>query len=151
MVAPRWGYPGDIPRLRGLTPDTSLFDPSVLIANSFLEGLLMKLIIATACLAVSLGLATHALADGRTVATLQQPVAKPTQFVVNNAIWDCEQSSCVADNAHDMYFGASECHDVAKHAGAAVAEFKSDAKTLQPTSLDRCNTGLEPKTTTASR
>jgi hypothetical protein len=111
----------------------------------------MKLVIAVACLAASLSLATHALADGRTVVTLQQPVAKHTQFVVNNAIWDCDQTSCVSANAHDMYFGASECHDVARHAGVAVADFKSDSKALQPASLDRCNTGLEPKTTTASR
>ena len=110
----------------------------------------MKLVIALACLGVSLSLATHALADGRTVATLQQPIATNTQFLANGAIWDCEGSTCVASNTPDQTFGASQCHDVAKRLGA-VAEFKNDYKTLQPTSLDRCNAGTTPKTTTASR
>jgi len=110
----------------------------------------MKLVIALACLATSLTLATHALADGRTVATLQQPIAAKTTFIANGAIWDCEGSTCVASNTPDQTFGPSQCRDVAKRLGA-VAEFKNDYKTLQPASLDRCNTGLTPKTTTASR
>ena len=111
----------------------------------------MKLIIALACLATSLTLATHALADGRTVATLQQPIAAKTTFLANGAIWDCDQTTCVAGNTPDQTFGPSQCREVAKHAGAPVIEFKNDYKTLQPTSLDRCNTGLPAKTTTASR
>ena len=110
----------------------------------------MKLIIALGCLIASLSLATHALADGQVTATLQQPVAAKTQFVVNGLIWDCAGTSCVASNVPIQNFGASYCRDVAKRAGP-VAEFKNDAKTLEPASLDRCNTGLAPKTTTASR
>ena len=110
----------------------------------------MKLVIAVACLAASLSLATHALADGRTTATLQQPIAAKTQFIANGAIWDCEGSTCVASNTPDQTFGPGQCHDVAKRVGA-VAEFKNDYKTLQSTSLDRCNAGLTAKTTTASR
>jgi hypothetical protein len=125
-------------------------DPSFLTAKSLSEGFLMKLIIAVACLAASLSLATHALADGRTEATLVQPVAAKTQFVANGVIWDCEGSSCVASSTPTASFGPTQCHDVAKHAGA-VSEFKNDYKTLEPTSLDRCNAGVPPKTTTASR
>jgi hypothetical protein len=110
----------------------------------------MKLAIAVACLAASLSLATLAHADP-TVATLQQPVAKPTQFIVNSAIWDCSGSTCTADNAQDMYFGPGECHAVALKAHVAVADFKSTAKTLQPGSLDQCNAGVAPKAVTASR
>ncbi len=110
----------------------------------------MKLIIALACLGASLTLATHALADGRTVATLQQPIAAKVQFIANGAIWDCEGSTCVAGNTPDQTFGASQCRDVARHVGQVV-EFKNDVKALQPASLDRCNTGLTAKTTTASR
>jgi hypothetical protein len=110
----------------------------------------MKLALALACLATSLSLASHALADGRTTATLQQPIAAKTQFIANGSIWDCEGSTCVAGNTPDQTFGSSQCHDVAKHVGA-VAEFKNDYKTLQPTLLDRCNNGLTVKTTTASR
>ena len=110
----------------------------------------MKLIIALACLGASLALANNALADGRTTATLQQPVAAKTQFIANGAIWDCEGTTCVASNTPDQTFGPGQCHDVAKRYGAVV-EFKNDYKTLQPASLDRCNTGLTAKTTTASR
>jgi len=110
----------------------------------------MKLAIAIACLAASLSLATHAFADGRTEATLQQPIAAKTQFIANGAIWDCEGQSCVASNTPDQTFGASQCRDVAKRVGT-VTEFKNEYKTLQSASLDRCNAGLAPKTTTASR
>jgi hypothetical protein len=101
----------------------------------------MRFVIAAACVAAALSVATNALADGPAVATLQQPVAKPIQFVSNSAIWDCEGSTCTAANAQEMYFGASECHEVAKHAGA-VSGFKDSSKTLQQASLDRCNAGL---------
>jgi hypothetical protein len=110
----------------------------------------MKLVIAVACLAASLSLATHALADGRTTATLQQPIAAKTQFIANGAIWDCEGATCVAGNTPDQTFGPGQCHDVAKRVGPVV-EFKNDYKSLQSASLDRCNAGLTAKTTTASR
>jgi hypothetical protein len=110
----------------------------------------MKLAFGAACFAASLSLATVALAD-TTVATLSQPVAKPTQFVVNSAIWDCSGTTCVADNAQSMYFGPGECRSVALKAHVAVTDFKSDAKTLQPALLDQCNAGLAPKSITASR
>ena len=53
----------------------------------------MKLVIAAACLAVSVSLASHAFADGRTVVTLQQPVAAKTKFVAGGAVWNCEAST----------------------------------------------------------
>jgi hypothetical protein len=111
----------------------------------------MKLAFAAACVVATLSLATTALADGLTTATLQQPVAKKTQFIANGAIWDCADTTCVAANTPDQTFGIGECHNVAKHAGVAVAEFKTTSKSLQAASLDQCNSGLAPKTTTASR
>ena len=109
----------------------------------------MKLAIALACLIASLSLATHALAD--TTATLQQPVAKPTQFIVDHAMWDCKDTTCVSSLVEPMYFGAQECHAVAKNAGVAVADFKtSNAKTLRTADLDKCNAGLAPKTSVAA-
>ena len=103
----------------------------------------MRFLIAGACVALALSAATSASADSPAVATLQQPLAKRIQFVSNAAIWDCKGSTCTADNAQDMHFGASECHDVAKHAGL-VSEFKNSSKTLPQASLDRCNDGLSP-------
>ena len=110
----------------------------------------MKLVIAIGCLIASLSLATHALADGQVTATLQQPIAAKKQFIANGAIWDCAGTTCVASNVPVQNFGPSLCRDVAKHAGP-VADFTNSAKSLEPASLDKCNTGLAPKTTTASR
>jgi hypothetical protein len=103
----------------------------------------MKLVVAAACVAAGISLGTAALADSPAVATLQQPIAKPIQFISNAAIWDCEGSSCTAANAQDMYFGPSECHEVARRAGP-VSEFKNAGKTLQQPALARCNAGLSP-------
>jgi hypothetical protein len=111
----------------------------------------MKLAFAAACLVATLSIATGALADGQTTATLQQPIAKKVQFIANGAIWDCADTTCVAANTPDQTFGIGECHAVAKHTGVAVAEFKTTSKALQSASLDQCNAGLAPKTTTASR
>jgi hypothetical protein len=112
----------------------------------------MKLAYAAACLAATLSLATNALAEGRTVATLQQPIAKKTQFIAKGAIWDCEDTACVADHTPDQTFGPDQCHKVAKAAGVAVADFKTDYVSLKPAALDQCNAGLTPKSpVTASR
>ena len=109
----------------------------------------MKLALALACLIASLSLATHSLAD--TTAALQQPVAKPSQFIVDHAMWDCSGTTCVSSGVEEMYFGAQECHSVAKNAGVAVADFKtSNTRTLKSAELDKCNAGLAPKTSVAT-
>ena len=112
----------------------------------------MKLAFAAACLVASLSLATNALADGRTVATLAQPIAKKAQFIIKGAVWDCADTTCVADNTPDQTFGMDECHQVAKHAGVSVVDFSTSAKALQNASLEQCNAGLSAKSSvTASR
>ena len=101
----------------------------------------MKLIIATACLLASLTLATHALADGRTVVTLQQPISAKKEFTLTRGVWHCEQTSCVSSYTPDQTFGVSQCRGVALKAGP-VADFKNDDHALTPAELDRCNAGL---------
>ncbi len=108
----------------------------------------MKLVIATACLLASITLATHALADGRTVVTLQQPLAAKKEFVVAGGVWKCESTTCVAGYTPDETFGADQCREVARRAGP-VADFKDEYHSLQPAQLDRCNHGLV-KTSVAS-
>ena len=108
----------------------------------------MKLAIALACLIASLSLASHSFAE--TTATLQQPVAKPTQFIVDHALWDCKDTTCVSSLVEPMYFGAQECHAVAKNAGVAVADFKNTTHTLKSAEVDKCNAGLTPKTSVAA-
>jgi hypothetical protein len=113
------------------------------LGKAWKQGVVMRFVVAAACIAASLSFGTAALADSPVVAALQQPIAKPIQFISNAAIWDCEGSTCTAANAQDMYFGPSECHEVAKRAGP-ISEFKNASKTLQQAALDRCNAGLSP-------
>jgi len=109
----------------------------------------MKLVIAAACLAASLSLASHALADGRTVVTLQQPLPAATQFVAGGAAWRCEGATCIASYTPDETFGPSQCRAVAKQAGPVVS-FQDETRTLQPAMLDRCNANIGPKTSLAA-
>jgi hypothetical protein len=108
----------------------------------------MKLVISVACLAASLALATHALADGRTVVTLQQPLAKHVDFIVNGAIWRCDGATCAAI-VPEQTLGVNQCRSVALHAGL-VASAQNDAHTLQQAQLEQCNAGLAPRSTVAS-
>lgn len=111
----------------------------------------MKLAIAVACLAASLALASHALADGRTVATLQQPVASKTSFTVDGGVWRCEGSACIASYTPDLSFTVSQCRDVAKRVHTPVTEFRDEQNhTLTQDRLDRCNAGIAPTTVAAS-
>jgi hypothetical protein len=111
----------------------------------------MKLVIAAACLVASLSLATHALADGRTVATLQQPVASKTEFTVDGGVWRCDQSACIASYTPDQSFGVSQCRDVARLAKSPVVSFEDEQhNTLQPAKLDKCNDGFAPSRTVAA-
>jgi hypothetical protein len=105
----------------------------------------MRVFFAAGCVIAGVLAATSAFADSAVVATLQQPVAKPFKFVASQVLWECDGSKCVSSTAHDMYFGASECHEVARHAGI-IASFKNDDLTLAQVSLDRCNAGVQPKT-----
>lgn len=109
----------------------------------------MKLVIAAACLVASLSLASHAFADGRTVVTLQQPVATKAQFVAGGAVWRCEATTCIAGYTPDETFGPTQCHELAKQAGP-VASFEDEHHTLQPTALDKCNANIAPHTSLAA-
>jgi len=110
----------------------------------------MKLAIAAACLAAGLTLASQAFADGRTVVTLAQPVAKPVEFVALGGVWRCADTTCVAEATQEETFGWTQCHAVAREAGSRVTEFKDEYHTLQPAALDRCNAHIGGAPQTAS-
>ena len=110
----------------------------------------MKLALAAACLAAGLSLASSAFADGRTVVTLDQPIAKPIEFVAVGGVWRCADTSCVAEATQEETFGWTQCHAVAKQAGARVTGFKDDYHTLQAAQLDRCNAHIGGAAQTAS-
>ena len=108
----------------------------------------MKLIIATACLLATLGVASHALADGRSVLTLQQPLAKHVDFIADNAMWRCDGTTCAA-SVDSQTLGVNQCRAVALHVGP-VAAAENDGHTLKSDQLDHCNAGLAPHATVAS-
>jgi hypothetical protein len=111
----------------------------------------MKLHLAAACAAFTLGLAGSALADGTVTVSLESPVSGHTKFIAAHAVFDCEGTTCVAalapDDASDVY----ACKDVAKKVGRVVSykEFKA----LDDKSISKCNlAAAAPKTIgTASR
>jgi hypothetical protein len=108
----------------------------------------MKLALAAACLAASLGLASTALADGRTIVTLEQPLAKHVDFIVNGAIWNCDGATCSAA-VEQQTLGVQQCHTVALKVGP-VANAVNGNRTLAATQLDQCNTGIGSRSTVAS-
>jgi hypothetical protein len=107
----------------------------------------MKLAIAAGCLAVSLAVATSALADGRSVLTLQQPVARHVDFIVNGAIWNCDGATCSAA-VEPQTLGVQQCHTVALKVGP-VASAQNGVHSLAADQLDACNHGIAPRTTVA--
>jgi hypothetical protein len=115
-----------------------------------MEGFLMKLAIAAACLVAGLTLASQAFADGRTVVTLEQPVTKPIEFVADGGVWRCADTTCIAGVTQEETFGWTQCHAVAKQAGSRVTAFKDDDHILQAAALDRCNAHIGGASQTAS-
>ncbi|HEX3917467.1 MAG TPA: hypothetical protein VHW60_09030 [Caulobacteraceae bacterium] len=108
----------------------------------------MKLQLAGACLLATLGLATAAMADSQTTITLQQPLAKHVDFIVNGAMWRCDGATCAAF-VPEQTLGVGQCHSVALKVGP-VASAQNDAHTLASDQLDKCNTGIVSHTTVAS-
>jgi hypothetical protein len=108
----------------------------------------MKLAIAAGCLAVSLALASTALADGRSIVTLQQPLAKHIDFIVNGAIWNCDGATCSAA-VEPQTLGVQQCHTVALKAGP-VAGAANSGRSLAADQIDACNHGIAPRSTVAS-
>ena len=111
----------------------------------------MKLAIAAACLVVSLALATHLHAEGRTTATLEQPAPARLKFVAAGAQWICENSSCVASYTPQDPIGVSECRELSRQIGR-LSGFQDEYRTLNAADIERCNKGA-PATpaVTASR
>jgi hypothetical protein len=111
----------------------------------------MKLHLAAAFAAFTLGLAGSAFADGTVTVALESPISGHTKFIAAHAVFDCEGSTCVAavapDDADDVY----ACKDVAKKIGRVTAykEFKA----LDDKAISKCNlSAAAPKTIgTASR
>ncbi|MHB8528824.1 MAG: CC_3452 family protein [Caulobacteraceae bacterium] len=110
----------------------------------------MKLRLATACAVIVLGLAGSALADGRVIATLESPQAPRKDLIAANAVWNCADSTCVAQLAPDDSGTLDGCKELARKVGRLTAykEFKPlDAKTLA-----KCNAAAgAPRIGTASR
>ena len=96
----------------------------------------MKIQFAAACAVLSLGMTSAAFADGRVVATLEQP--QSAKFIAAHSTWSCANGACVTGIAPDDAGTVEGCKDVAKKMGRVVsyAEFN---KPLDAKSLAKCN------------
>jgi hypothetical protein len=97
----------------------------------------MKLNLASACAVFALACAGSALADGTVTATLENPVAKPIKFIAAHAVFNCEETTCIAGIAPDDASDANACMDVAKQVGRIVSY--KEFKPLDEKNLARCN------------
>ena len=97
----------------------------------------MKLNLASACAIFTLVCAGSALAAGMVTATLESPVAKPIKFIAAHAVFNCEETTCVAGLAPDDANDANACMDVAKRVGRIVSY--KEFKPLDERNLARCN------------
>lgn len=109
----------------------------------------MKLALAVACLTASLALASQAMADGRSILTLQQPLTKHVDFIVNGAIWNCDGATCTAA-VEAQTLGVQQCHTVARRVGP-VASAENSGHSLDAADLQACNRGVASKSTIASK
>jgi hypothetical protein len=107
----------------------------------------MKTYLSTACALVALALAGSALAEGTVKVTLEAPVAGHVKLIAAHAVFNCEETTCVAAAAPDDANDVFACKDLAKHVGrvASYAEFKP----LDDKGLAKCNDAA-PKTATVA-
>lgn len=101
----------------------------------------MKLALAAACLVASFSLAGPVFAEGRAVAQLEKPLTSKVEVIAGHAVWECEQTSCVATETPAIPLGAAECRELARHVGAII-DLKDESHALQPVDLQRCDAGF---------
>jgi hypothetical protein len=101
----------------------------------------MKLALAAACLVATVSLAGNVFAEGRAVAQLEKPLASKVEVIAGHAVWDCEQSTCIATATPGVPVGAADCHELARHVGAII-DLKDESHALQPVDLQRCDAGF---------
>ncbi|MBA3811032.1 MAG: hypothetical protein H0X27_05190 [Caulobacteraceae bacterium] len=97
----------------------------------------MKLQIAAACAALSLGLASVARADTIS-ATLERPVASHAQFLLAHADWNCDGATCVGARVPAEAGALFGCRALVKKVGPVTAY--SEFKPTDDASLAKCNT-----------
>ncbi|MBV8594503.1 MAG: hypothetical protein JOZ27_09410 [Caulobacteraceae bacterium] len=97
----------------------------------------MKIHLAAACAAITLGLAGAAFADGRVTATLESPAA-PAKLIAAHAVFNCAGTSCISGPAPDTAGTLDGCRELAHKVGrlTAYGEFKP----LDEKALAKCNT-----------
>jgi hypothetical protein len=97
---------------------------------------------------ISLG-AGSAFADTVLVATLAQPVSKPTKVIASDTLWSCDGASCQTAVSDYRAASTSLCRDLTKEVGAVNA-YGPAGSAFAADQLAKCNAGRAARTT-ASR
>jgi len=109
----------------------------------------MKFSIVAAAAALSFACAGSALA-AEVTAKLATPVSTVTRVIAGGAMFQCQDTNCVAVAPTSRTLSATACRELSKEVGA-VAAFGDGRKQLEADKLDRCNAGLPVTTQVANR
>jgi hypothetical protein len=99
----------------------------------------MKLLtLAAACAAVFTLTAAPAFAADTVVVKLAQPVPQATKLLAGEAVFNCQEDTCVAASPQSQTFATSTCKIIAAKVGA-VTSFSGINKSMDDARLASCN------------
>ena len=88
--------------------------------------------------AMTLGLAGAAFADAAITATLNSAVAKPTEFLAGDTLWQCADKACAVRTKGADTDSWLECRKFARNVGKVTAY-----GSLDENKLAMCNAGAK--------
>lgn len=109
----------------------------------------MKFSIAAAAAAISLACAGGALA-AEVTAKLVTPVSGPTKVIAGGAVFNCLDTTCVANAPTSRTISTNACKELSKEVGA-ISTLGDIRKQLDSDKLARCNGDLPVGTQVANR
>ena len=88
--------------------------------------------------AMTFGIAGAALADGNITATLNTPVAKPTEVIAGDTLWSCADKACIVKTPGPDSASWMECRKLVAQLGKVTAY-----GALEDNKIAMCNAGAK--------
>lgn len=98
---------------------------------------MMSLKACVGALVAIFAIASAAHAAEPIVARLEAALAEPIRIVAGGAVFECEQTRCVARSRTSQTLSVNTCKQLAKRVGV-IAEFGDSRDKLQPEKLTAC-------------
>ena len=87
-------------------------------------------------------LAGAAHAEGKVIAKLESPLAKPMEFIAATAVWNCSGSLCASGEASGQVMDWDQCQDVARKVGRILSYTADEAHPMDAKHLAKCNAAV---------